>query len=116
MADVETNTTENTETQAPETRQKIYFVGTRYVNGEEVRSPEAPTWLKSGRRVFDDLPESQEQLDGFYYERAAELCRAFPGLYKKDKPLAEEATQAPVPVAVSEEVKILETEEDEDNG
>ncbi len=61
----------------------IIFIGTRRVHGEEERLKEAPSQIISGPSTFSDLPSSEEQLKGFYYERAAELCRAFPGLYKR---------------------------------
>lgn len=60
----------------------IIFIGTRIRNGEEERLTEAPLNLISGPLEFGDLPSSEEQLEGFYYPQAAELCRAFPGLYK----------------------------------
>ena len=60
----------------------VIFIATRRRNGEEERLTEAPTHLINGPTEFADLPSSDEQLKGFYYERAAELCRAFPGLYK----------------------------------
>lgn len=60
----------------------IVFVGVRHRNGKEERLKEAPETLISGPERFCDLPNSEKQLEGFYYERAAELCRAFPGLYK----------------------------------
>jgi hypothetical protein len=61
----------------------IIFAGTRRRNGEDERLTEAPTWLRSGDTEFIDLPDSETQLKGFYYEKAAELRRAFPGLYKE---------------------------------
>lgn len=63
----------------------VIFVGTRRVQGKKVRSETAPQILIDGARKFEDLPPSEEQVKGFYYERAAELCRAFPGLYKRFK-------------------------------
>lgn len=61
----------------------IAFIGMRTRNGEIERLTEAPDTLISGPDTFDGLPSSEQQLNGFYYERAAELCRAFPGLYKR---------------------------------
>jgi hypothetical protein len=69
----------------------VKFIGTRIVHGETERLTEAPDWLRSGEHIFDDLPDSETQLKGFNYERAAELCRAFPGLYKKEQEIKEEA-------------------------
>lgn len=66
-----------------DTSPNVIFIGTRRRNGENERLEEAPASLISGPSTFDDLPDSETQLDGFYYERAAELCRAFPGLYKR---------------------------------
>ena len=71
------------ETDAEGTSPNIIFVGTRSRNGEVERLTEAPDNLISGPDTFGGLPSSEEQLKGFYYERAAELCRAFPGLYKR---------------------------------
>ncbi len=67
---------------APSIGLKVKFVGTRSEGGEDVKQEEAPTWLRSGYEIFDDLPASDIQLSGFNYARAQELCRAFPGLYK----------------------------------
>lgn len=61
----------------------VIFIGTRRRNGKKERLTEAPTKLISGPDIFRGLPGSAEQIAGFYYKRAAELCRAFPGLYKK---------------------------------
>lgn len=66
-----------------DTSPNVKFIGTRQRNGVEERLTEAPDNLISGPDIFDNLPSSEEQIDGFYYERAAELCRAFPGLYKR---------------------------------
>ena len=63
------------------TAPNIKFVGTRSRNGKEERMTEAPPQL-IGSEVYDDLPSSEEQLDGFYYERASKLRRDFPKLYK----------------------------------
>lgn len=43
---------------------------------------EAPTWRRSGPDIFDDLPDSDTQKKGFYYERARLLIRAFPKEFK----------------------------------
>lgn len=67
----------------PDTSPTVIFIGTRSVSGKKVKLTEAPRSLISGPDAFSDLPSSEEQLKGFYYERAAELCRAFPGLYKR---------------------------------
>ncbi len=69
-----------------DTTPNVKFVGTRRDpknEGKKVRQTEAPEKLISGPATFEGLPDSETQLEGFYYERAAELCRAFPGLYKK---------------------------------
>lgn len=68
---------------APEQEPNIIFVGTRREHGKEVRLEDAPEKLISGPSTFVGLPSSEEQLKGFYYKQAAELCRAFPGLYKR---------------------------------
>lgn len=61
----------------------VIFIGTRKRHGKEERLQEAPKKLISGPDTFKGLPSSEQQLEGFYYEKAAELCRAFPGLYKR---------------------------------
>lgn len=61
----------------------VIFIGTRRRQGKVERLEEAPKKLISGPTTFTKLPSSEEQLAGFYYEQAAELCRAFPGLYKQ---------------------------------
>lgn len=61
----------------------VIFIGTKHRNGKVERLTEAPDNLISGPSTFEGLPNSEEQLKGFYYERAAELCSAFPGLYKR---------------------------------
>lgn len=77
----ETNVAPKTKT--PAHPLNIVFIGTRRRNGKEERMKEAPAKLISGDTVFKKLPNSETQLKGFYYEQAAELCRAFPGLYKR---------------------------------
>lgn len=74
---------EPNETEPVDTSPNVIFIGTRRRHGEEERLEEAPATLISGPTTFDGLPSSKEQLEGFYYEKAAELCRAFPGLYKR---------------------------------
>jgi hypothetical protein len=66
----------------PDRSPNVIFIGTRRRNGKEERLAEAPQTLINGPSTFYGLPGSAEQLSGFYYKRAAELCRAFPGLYK----------------------------------
>jgi hypothetical protein len=68
---------------APVQEPNVIFVGTRREHGKDVRLEEAPDKLISGPEIFVGLPASEVQLKGFYYKRAAELCRAFPGLYKR---------------------------------
>jgi hypothetical protein len=67
---------------APVREPNVIFIGTRREHGKGVKIEEAPDKLISGPDTFSGLPESGEQIKGFYYKRAAELCRAFPGLYK----------------------------------
>lgn len=64
-----------------DTSPNIMFVGTRNRNGEKERMAEAPLTLISGPNEYT-MPPSEEQLQGFYHEKSAEICRAFPGLYK----------------------------------
>lgn len=47
-----------------------------------VGKTEAPTWRRSGPDIFNDLPDSDTQKKGFYYERARLLIRAFPREFK----------------------------------
>lgn len=63
----------------------VKFIGTRKINGEAQRLTEAPRAVRDGFTVYE-LPDSKTQLAGFYHEKAAELCRAFPGLYKQITP------------------------------
>jgi hypothetical protein len=67
----------------------IKFIGSQRINGKQVKSDDAPDWLRDGVVVFDDLPDSATQLEGFYYDRAQELCRAFPSLYKRITKIGE---------------------------
>lgn len=66
-----------------DTSPNVKFIGTRTRNSKEERLTEAPKSLRSGPTVFENLPSNEEQIEGFYYEKAAELCRAFPSLYKR---------------------------------
>lgn len=68
----------------PVTTPNVIFIGKRRDSeGKKVPSLTAPAQLINGPTIFSDLPSSEEQAEGFYYENAAELCRAFPGLYKR---------------------------------
>lgn len=71
------------DTQPVDVSPNVIFIGKRRRNGKEEPLTEAPKKLISGPHTFKKLPSSEEQLEGFYYEKAAELCRAFPGLYKQ---------------------------------
>lgn len=73
--------TSTVKTTEPTPENNIIFVGEKWKNGKLVEI-EAPTTYSTPGSIFENLPESDIQKKGFYYERAAELCRAFPGYYK----------------------------------